>query len=286
MNPRNNHCKINNKTITILQIVSFQLLKIGSSFKRSEIHYIVALAVITELNFLLIAGGLIYLLEILNLARNGTEIFLISFFWSVCLYFMNGLSFLIIVSIVYFQLKALNNSISQCSKNNSKNQIKEFLRETFKMYDLIVDIIDAVSSYFVLNCLVFNLCFVYFSTYFLFTAFALFQDTNLKMFYFFLTILLWFLLYFPFFLYIGIFSSFIQKEASKVANTVHILTLDVNDPKMSRVCEHFMLQTSHRMPVLMKFGLFAINWKFAFSVVGSIFSYAIILIQFFDISKG
>ena len=162
----------------------------------------------------------------------------------------------------------------------------ELLKENSKLYDSIVDAIEAVSSYFVLNSLIFNLCFVYFSTYFLFITFALFQDINLKMFYFFLTILLWFLLYFPFFLYIGFFSSFIQREASKVANIVNHLSLNENDPKIKRICDHFMLQTTHRMPVFLTCGLFVMNWKFVFTVVGSISSYAIILIQFYDINKG
>lgn len=143
------------------------------------------------------------------------------------------------------------------------------------------DLHDSISSFYMINNMYSISGLTYFYVYLIYSSYVYFNQPSLDLLDFLLTDLLWGLYYTPCCLWMIIFSSWIESEGEKTVALVHQLAS--KDGKLDVLKSSYImaLQAQHRQ--LKISSLFDVNWKTLFALLGTIFSYSIVLIQFHEV---
>lgn len=213
---------------------------------------------------------------------SATELENNSFFLSYFSYLIFYTSMMMILSLAYYQLQALNMFVVKSKSENIP--VEKIIKQTSIIYDKLCDIFELISAFYRLHNLNFLLGFYYNDFSFYYVLFILIKNPGKEIFYFFLTNVLWNLCYLPGVLWTMLFSSWIETEGIKTANLINQLASQESTMKCLKSSRIINLKMTHRRPKV-SCGMFDLNWKFFFTMIGSIFSSAIILIQFYDVSK-
>jgi hypothetical protein len=257
---------------------------LSSSVEKLQIIAIVVALTFNWLNFVSLVIVQISILGHLRLTRYLDKSFCFAFFGSMTFYMIYGVTYFLIVCIVSFQFKALNQILPKISKSTSESGTKALIREVRKIHDDLYEVIEAISSYFLINCVTFLLILFFFGIFLAYVVFIFVQNPKLETFFYFLTILHWVLLFFPFFVIITYFSNRFEKDSMDTIKILENEAISRNSIGIFKSLDSFHKQSLHCRPVL-SFGLLEIDWFSAFTIMNGIFSFSIILIQFYDVKN-
>lgn len=212
--------------------------------------------------------------------RNNT------IFFSVIFCFIQAsTSFMMILSCGYNQILSINQFLQRCIQCGTKMSDEEVIRNTSRLYDKLCDVFEATSTYYLFNNLQLLLAFNYFNVFFYYSVYIYITLPNFIMLNFVLTCLMWCLLYTPGIFWMMRFSSRIRAEGCKTANLVQKLANREKNRSSLRCSQGYALLIAHRQ-LKITCGLYELNWKSFFAILGNIFSFSIIIIQFYDVSKS
>lgn len=206
------------------------------------------------------------------------------FFASLFFYLQLCTSFMMILACAFYQLSALNNHLKKCISNPTELDVSDIIRNTSIMYDKLCDVFDSISAFYMLSILMFILGSTYFIVFFWYLLYAFLAVSSNDLGYFLTTTILWCLYYLPCILGMNMYSSWIESEGLRTVDL--LLLLAYKDAKLKSLKSSIVttLQAAHRRPKI-TCGLYELNWKALFAMMGSIFSFSIITIQFYDISN-
>lgn len=260
--------KINTRSLTIKQIVTTASVLVLYNI----IYVIVVFSIINNFNALDISSKIS--------ARNK-----IIFFSNIFLLMHNTVSFIMALITGYYQLVGLNRFIQSCIDRRIKLSNNEVITKVSMVYDKICDAFDAISQYFLISNLIFFAAFIFFNILYHYSIYVYFKTPSVSIIYFVHTALVWSSYYTPAIFLMISFSHWIQKEGRMTADLVQDLANQENSVKSLRLSYRMTLMVAHRKPSI-TCGLYELNWKFFFAIVSSIFSFTIIIIQFYDVSKS
>lgn len=226
-------------------------------------------------------GYLLHLLELDAALDIPSRMFLFS---SILFNMIFGTTLMMSMTCGYRQLKSLNQSLGNSAIFPHQVSNEVLLKRVANIFDTVCDIFDAISKFYLLNILGFLVGFTYFNIFFVFGIFLNFKLRTWKMIYFSATSVCWLFYFSPLVIYITIIASRIETEGRRTVNIMHELINVQGQTKDLKILNILVQQASHRSPRI-SCGLFYLNWKFFFSMLGGIFSFSIILIQFYDVAK-
>lgn len=187
---------------------------------------------------------------------------------------------MLVTSLIYTRLAMVN----ECLKMSINSKDTDHLMIVRKIRILHMKMVETVELYnfcFTFNTIFYNMQFMFFLIINLFRLFHFFtsstfliEDLNMMI----LTYTFNFY-YFSGVLWLVLFSSWIESEGNYTLILLQTFTLSYNDSKTLQAVKLAKLQMSHKK-VVISCGLFEINWNFLTTMIGSIISYLIILIQF------
>lgn len=207
---------------------------------------------------------------------------LLYLFLTLLFYIFSGSSLLMMMACGYYQLQALNNFLLELSESSDDIFSRRKLKKISIMFDTLCDVFEEISSFFLLNIFFYLIGFVYFNTFCLYIGYILFLSPNYKLVFFLIITLMWVFYYLAPVIWIVTFSSLIDREGIRTADLIQQLSVKCQNLKSLESSEIVMQMVTHRRPKI-SCGLFDLSWKFFFALLGSIFSFGIILIQFYDV---
>lgn len=160
----------------------------------------------------------------------------------------------------------------------------KILRSALLIYCKICDILRSCSRAFGSMIAPYFMTFISYTLLFSYSAFVYQKNPNERLFYFSLMTFSWSVLNAPPILYIYVSSCRIISESRKTVNLLQQITVNEVDLRILRMCNTMELLAAHKQPKL-SCDLFEVNWKTFFGILGSLFSYTVILVQFYDVSK-
>lgn len=205
----------------------------------------------------------------------------IIFFVSVYVNLLYFSTFIVVLSSAYYQLHAMNEFLKKLPSDRQNLATTRIIRETAIMFDKFCDIFGDISRFYLLNIVIFLFLSAFFVTYMIYAFYLNFKNPNE----FLLSVFVWMFYFLPPVLWMAVFASWIDKEGKKTGLLIQLLVHPERTVKTLKSSNIFMQQLKHRQPKI-SCGLFDLNWKFFFSLLGTISSFAIILIQFYDVSSN
>lgn len=224
--------------------------------------------------------SLFVLLGIFDSYSNRDKVFFLSSVFSNMLF---GSTLMMILSCACHQLEALNTLLGNFLQDEEILLKMRLLKKVPIIYDKLCDIFDNISKFYLLSMVGFLFGFTYFNIFFIYEVCLLFQVQSKELFYFLGSSVLWNLYYGPFVLFITISASLIEKEGIKTVDIVQKLIRAFGNSKDSKRLIILHQQSLHRRPKV-SCELFELNWSFFFTILAGIFSFSIILIQFYDVN--
>lgn len=208
----------------------------------------------------------------------------IFFFVSLFFYLQLCTSFMMILACAFYQLSAFNNHLKKFIDNPTQLEVSDVIRNTSIMYDKLCDVFDSISAFYMLSILMFILGSTYFNVYFWYLLYSFLAVASKGLGYFLTTTILWCLYYLPCIFWMVMFSSWIEYEGLRTVDLVLLLAYKDTKLKNLKSSITMALQATHRRPKI-TCGLYELNWKALFAMMGSVFSFSVITIQFYDISN-
>lgn len=196
---------------------------------------------------------------------------------------VSSVTLMMILTCLYSQMRTFNDFLSKVFVKPRNITNVQCVIRTSILHDSFCDCSDAISTFYTLTILTFFLGFLYFNIVFLFVIFALFQDFSTKLLYFSLSGIFWIFFYSPCIIWITTLSSWIEKEGLRTLNLLQLMIRDERKSKDVKRLAILVQQVTHRSPKIYC-GMMDLNWKFFFTMLGAIFSFWIIIIQFYDVT--
>lgn len=233
--------------------------------------------------FLIVSFGLIAIFAKIGLANAISLRNKILYFTTVLTYVQLSSTFLMFESCVFCQLFCLNNILRKGIEDPTKKALLS-LKETTKIYNRICDIFDDMSEFYLPLCTIFLTGLFYYTIFFIYALYIYYENAGKSLAYFLATAILWIFYFSP---TVGISmrtSSWVRTEAGKTIDYIQKLANHQSDQKLLKDSYIMNLLAAHRTPRI-TIGLFELNWKSLFTVITLFYSFAIILIQFYDVSS-
>lgn len=187
---------------------------------------------------------------------------------------------MLVTSLIYTRLSLVNECLRLCIKTKDSDHLL-IVRKIRILYMKVAETVELFNFCFTFNVIVYFMQFLFFMIlnlfriyHFLTSSVFLIEELNM--------VILGYvsmLYYFWAWLWLVLFSSWIESEGNKTSILLQTLTFSYNDLKTLEAVKLAKLQMSHKK-VVISCGLFEINWSFLTIMFGSVISYFIILIQF------
>lgn len=195
-----------------------------------------------------------------------------------------NVSFMMVITCGYLQISSLNKFLEKNLKNSTRVSLPEVFKKSSIIYDKLCDLFDSISSFYALNNLVILTAFTYFYVFLSYDVYVYPKSPSNGLRDYMLSTFLWCIYNTPFVVWMMTFGSWIQSEGCKTVDLIQYLSFDDNRVIISKKCFILTLQLEHRRPKI-SCG-FDINWKTLFTLIVSVFSFSIIIIQFYDVSNN
>ena len=194
----------------------------------------------------------------------------------------NAIVYMIVIYAIHDRL-SLVQVFLESLKNDCEVTEKEVVRKLRRISVFIDKIGDTLDTMKICYTILIFIAINYFTFYTILSiygsiSFAFIHSSYLD-FAFCCVTLVWEFYYAPFFFWIFMFSSLIQREAKEIQLTVSKIAVKWRNKKICRRANLINMQLSHRR-LLIECALFLVNWKFFFTFIGICFSYLVIIIQF------
>lgn len=217
----------------------------------------------------------------LNVLEKVGEVDRAVFVISLSLAVQISTSLLMIITLGYFVFLNLNQMIiDEIQQEN--HSIAKVTKLAAVIFDRVCDIFETISKFFALITLVFLMVVIFFNVFLSYTFFVYLKTPTILIFFFLFATFSLALFYVPFALWINGMSSAVQSQSISTCNLMQHLISRRGDYKSMKHAKTFELLVAHRQPKL-SCGMFDLDWKLVFTMVGSIFSLSVIVIQFTDV---
>lgn len=262
----------------------FQFKTIGiTSMGKSQIFRALFIIFYYNFIFLIVSFGILTIFAKIGLSDSLSSRNKILFFSTVFTYVQLSSTFLMFEACVFCQFICLNNILRKGIEDPTRKPLIS-LRETSRIYDNICDIFDDLSEFYLPLCIIFLVGLLYYMTFFIYALYIYYENSSKSLAYFLASAILWIFYFSP---TVGISmrtSSWVRTEAGKTIDYIQKLANRQSDQKVVKDSYIVNLLAAHRKPRI-TIGLFELTWKSLFTVITLIYSFAIILIQFYDVSN-
>lgn len=263
-----------------------KLERIGtSSFTKLQISAHASIVIVYILSYFLSAVNLNVLFIAMDFDRHMNFKNQLIFFTSFLLNLQLWTTEFILVSAGLHQLLALNKFLEKCITNNETKEQIDVVKKASIMHDKLCDVFESLSAFYLISNLIFLSFTMFFYVFFIYSFYVYLKTPSDIMFHLSMSALLWTIFYFPFVFGIMACSSWVQTEGSKTADLIQQLANKDKKLKCLKSSIVLTFQSAHRKPTI-TCGLFKLNWKTFAALIGSILSFSIISIQFYDVSQG
>lgn len=179
---------------------------------------------------------------------------------------------------------ALNNGLRNCLSNHEQRTNANILWNVSKIYCRMCDITRSFSMAFGFMIIPFMLTYISYALLFFYSIYVYQRNPSKRLFYFTIMTSSWVSFYTPPILCYYACSSILVSQSQKTIDLLQKISAKNFDSKFSKKRNIFELLLTHQQP---KFscGLFDFSWKSFFAMLASMFSYAVILVQFYDVLK-
>lgn len=231
--------------------------------------------------------SLVVSFQALRIFQSGASANKLIFFTTALFFLQFCTSFMMLVSYGYCQIKSLNNFLTTVNENICKKKVylPKVITQASKIYDNLCDLHDAISKYYLLNNLIFLMGFSYYLVVFSYSLYVYLENPTIGLRNYLLTVVLWCSYYAPCMAWMLTLSSWIENEGDKTDDLIQLLANKEKKLKTLKSSSIMMLQSKHRRPKI-TCELFDLNWKILFVIISGVFSFSIISIQFYDVSKN
>lgn len=203
-------------------------------------------------------------------------------FFNLLMYTQFCSTMMVMLACSYCMLRRLNRQLEENLVNPTCVLSPKLVKSTARMYNKLCDTYEAISLFYFVNFMLYLLAFTYFAIYACYSAYIFLRNPNLDILLFMLTSLWWLFFYSPCVLWMITFSSWIQQESHRTVDIMELMMRPTTDLRTDRDVQLFSLMVSHRAPNISS-GLFVLDWKMFFKMLGGIFSFSVIAIQFYDV---
>ena len=204
------------------------------------------------------------------------------FLSSVFTYMQFSLSFMTLLLCTYLQISSLNKFLSSNFRGISFCNI---IKKSSIIYDKICDICENLSIFFLIHNIFFVAGFEIFTIFFFYSVFVYYRTPSSAGLIYVLAAFLWFSFCAPYLLWVATLSSWIELEACKTFSLIQLLKKQSRNVNIVKRSNNFSLLFFHRKPKIVAGGI-VLNWKGFFIILGTIFSFTVITIQFYDVSNN
>lgn len=198
--------------------------------------------------------------------------------------YMNYVVFYIILLFAtYSRMVAINNCLRKQILLVKSNILEdcEVVREMALLHDKVCRTAELINASFALNLINYLLYFVFYVILFSFGTYNYLITPNApinQLIMSFIT-LQWILYYLVGLVWIILIASWIKSEGKMTVKLFHQLTILNNDTRLLKTVQMSTMQIVHRQPTISA-GLFNIDYELTTLMIGAVFSYTIILVQF------
>lgn len=208
----------------------------------------------------------------------------IFFYVTTYFYVQFGAALIIILGCFCMTVTSLKKILERSFTASSSDTNSGILFKTSIIYEKICEIVGNFSNFYKFMLLPFYMIFLFYVLLFTYGMFIYQMTPNDRLCIFTKLSLSWVCLYSPLVLCLYSFSSIILSESEKIIDLVQLLA--AKDRRQSSLKRSIKLALffTHQKPQ-MHCELFDVDWKTFSALMGSIFTYTIILVQFYDVSN-
>lgn len=181
-------------------------------------------------------------------------------------------------------LKGLNNALENCMTNPKTQPYFDVIRISSLIYIKVSELCDNFSIVFTLLLLPFLMIFLFYNLLLTYGCFVYQMNPSDQLYLFSLLAFIFVCLYAPTTLVLFSVSNLILSSSGTTIDLVQQVIAKRKNVKLQRKCNNLVLLLAHTKPVW-SLMLFEVHWKSFFAMLGVIFSYSVILVQFYDVSN-
>lgn len=195
-------------------------------------------------------------------------------FINIIAYMNYQVTHMLIIDTVYLRFKYIN----QILENNI--QSIETVKIIRRIHIRLCDVISSINACYTLNLLNFFFQFTFFNIFFYFGLMhQLIYGSTFEELIFSIIVLAYVQFFFWFGAWIILHSALMKSEAGNMEGIVLQRMMDSKSRKIMKHINIFNFQIEHEK-IEVSAGLFNIDWTFLFAIIGTVFSYLIVLLQF------
>lgn len=263
----------------------FQLQKlIKEPFSRTALAIIASTVILNTVSYFLVMFLSTVTAGVLELNESITPSDYIIFLWILFVYIQFNSAIIMIASCSCLIVTTLNKALRNCLSNNPHQLDSKILRSISIIYCRLCDVTKSYSKAFGSMIIPYMLTYISYSLLFIYSVYVYQKNPSKRLLYFSIMTFSWVGYNFPPMLCYYACSSILASESHSTQCLLQQITAKKLDLDLLNKCSNFELLIRHQQPKL-SFGLFLLSWETFFGMIASIFSYAVILVQFYEVLK-
>lgn len=215
-----------------------------------------------------------------SVSRNDRIYFNVAIFY----YIQLSTSTAIIGNCISLVLRSLNTSLENALQKPGNLPYFDVIRRTSLIYIKVCEILSNSSIVFTFLFPPFLMIFVFYNLLLTYGLYVYQMCPNNQLFLFSLLAFFFVCLYAPTALIFFSVSSLISSQSQTAIDLVQQIVAKQSNLVVQKKCNDLVLILEHTKPVWSCM-MFDIHWKSFFSMLGVIFSYSVILVQFYDVTN-
>lgn len=252
---------------------------------KSQILRLISAVVISNTYVAVFSGCVLAVYDLVKVSISLRNAFILNL-TSVC-FLEFSLSLIIAESCAYYQLLSLNETLKNiarsCERETRIDPLTDHIvREVLIMYVKICDIFDEVQNFYLFLHILFIIWFFYYNIFLYYLIFIYLKNPNYYMLLL-MSLATFIILFYWCFVFTSVrISSNLQNEACRMGNLIQIIETRNDSALRLKRSQIMSLLIAHRKPKI-SVGIFEMNWKSFFSILVLIYTFSIILVQFYDV---
>lgn len=203
---------------------------------------------------------------------------------AICSYVQLSTSTSIYGICIVLVIRGLNTTLKNFLDYPVNHRSCDVIRMSSLIYIKVCEICDNCSIIYSLLLTPFLMVFLFYNLLLTYGIFVYQMNANNQLYWFSLLALIFVVLYAPTVFILFSMSNFILTKSKTTIDLVQQIISKQKDARLQKKCNNLILLLSHTKPVW-SLTLFDIHWKSFFGMLGVIFSYSVILVQFYDVSN-
>lgn len=181
-------------------------------------------------------------------------------------------------------ITAMNKALRNCLAKPNFHRCFDIIRLVSLIHIKICEVCNNCSIVFTLLLLPFLMVFLFYNLLMTYGFFVYQMNPNDQLYLFSLLAFIFVSLYAPTTLVLFSMSSIILSSSGATIDLVQQLIAKNKNVKLQKKCNNLVLLLAHTKPVW-SLTFFDVRWESFFAMLGVIFSYSVILVQFYDVSN-